>query len=60
MSVIDVNGVAIAYEFHGDERDIIFLSMVDSPGRGPRPIRQREDARKVFNVAASRETCTFS
>ena len=43
-----------ASQFQGDERDIMFLSMVDSPSNGPLPIRQREDAVKVFNVAASR------
>ncbi|MBO0792757.1 MAG: AAA family ATPase, partial [Ktedonobacteraceae bacterium] len=45
--------------FQGDERDIIFLSMVDTPkGDGPLPFRS-EDAfeylyKKRFNVAASR------
>ena len=43
-----------ASQFQGDERDIIFLSIVNSPGDGPLFLRQREDARKVFNVAASR------
>ncbi len=43
-----------ASQFQGDERDVIFLSMVDSSRRGRLPIRQQEDARKVFNVAASR------
>jgi very-short-patch-repair endonuclease len=44
-----------ASQFQGDERDIIFLSIVNSPSeKGPLHLRQRDDARKVFNVAASR------
>jgi hypothetical protein len=43
-----------ASQFQGDERDVIFLSMVDSPADSPLHLRQRDDARKVFNVAASR------
>ncbi len=43
-----------ASQFQGDERDVIFLSMVDSPTDSPLHLRQRDDARKVFNVAASR------
>jgi very-short-patch-repair endonuclease len=43
-----------ASQFQGDERDIIFLSIVNSPADGPLFRRQRDDARKVFNVAASR------
>ena len=43
-----------ASQFQGDERDVIFLSIVNSPGDGPLPLRQRDDAKKVFNVAASR------
>ena len=44
-----------ASQFQGDERDVIFLSMVNSPSeKGPLALRQREDARKVVNVAASR------
>ncbi|HWM89088.1 MAG TPA: AAA domain-containing protein [Kofleriaceae bacterium] len=44
-----------ASQFQGDERDVIFLSMVDSPSPGKRlPILRRDDAKKVFNVAASR------
>lgn len=43
-----------AFQFQGDERDVMFLSMVDSPGDLPLAMRQRDDARKVFNVAASR------
>ena len=43
-----------ASQFQGDERDIIFLSIVSSPSDGPLHLRQRDDARKVFNVAASR------
>jgi len=43
-----------AFQFQGDERDVTFLSMVDSLADLPLPMRQREEARKVFNVAASR------
>jgi very-short-patch-repair endonuclease len=43
-----------ASQFQGDERDIILLSIVSSPSEGPLVLRQREDAKKVFNVAASR------
>ncbi len=47
-----------AAQFQGDERDVMFLSMVDQPsGNGPLPLRQ-EGAdnmfKKRFNVAASR------
>jgi hypothetical protein len=43
------------YDFQGDERDIIFLSMVDAPqeGRTCRMVRDAETQRR-FNVAASR------
>ncbi len=45
-------------QFQGDERDVIFLSMVDVAVNGPLPLRN-EDAneymwKKRFNVAASR------
>ncbi len=43
-----------ASQFQGDERDVILLSMVDSPAGRPLPLRQRDEAKKVFNVAASR------
>ncbi len=43
-----------ASQFQGDERDIIFLSIVSSPSHAPLFLRQRDDVRKVFNVAASR------
>jgi len=43
-----------ASQFQGDERDVIFLSMVNSPGEHALPLRRRDDQRKVFNVAASR------
>jgi very-short-patch-repair endonuclease len=43
-----------AAQFQGDERDVMFLSLVDSPAKRPLPRRQRDDAVKVFNVAASR------
>lgn len=41
-------------EFQGDERDIILLSMVDSPKGGLLPIRQTDVFKKRYNVAASR------
>ncbi|MEZ6044266.1 MAG: AAA domain-containing protein [Planctomycetaceae bacterium] len=41
-------------QFQGDERDVIFLSMVDSPTDGPLPLKQRPDDQKRYNVAASR------
>ena len=45
-------------QFQGDERDVIFLSMVDIPGEGPLALHT-EDAydyrdKKRFNVAVSR------
>jgi very-short-patch-repair endonuclease len=45
-----------ASQFQGDERDIVLLSMVDSPAfDGSRlTMKQRDDLKKVFNVAASR------
>ena len=43
-----------ASQFQGDERDIILLSIVNSPSNRPLMLRQRDDAKKVFNVAASR------
>src|SRR5256885_10355266 len=46
-------------QFQGDERDVMFLSMVDVPeGDGPLPLRNEEGYeymfKKRFNVAASR------
>lgn len=45
-----------AAEFQGDERHVIFLSLVDSPdpSGGPLPLRDRDLFKKRFNVAASR------
>jgi len=45
-----------AAQFQGDERDIILLSMVNSPSPGGKPLHLRvtDDAKKVINVAASR------
>jgi very-short-patch-repair endonuclease len=43
-----------AYAFQGDERDIIFLSMVAAPGETRIGILSNEAARQRFNVAASR------
>lgn len=43
-----------AYDFQGDERDIIFLSLVAAPGEtGMRAIATEKDKRR-FNVAVSR------
>ena len=43
-----------ASQFQGDERNIIILSMVDTCDDPPLRIRQTEDFKKSFNVAASR------
>jgi very-short-patch-repair endonuclease len=44
-----------AYAFQGDERDVIFLSLVSAPGDGHRiGTLVTDDAEKRFNVAASR------
>jgi len=40
--------------FQGDERDVMFLSVVDVPQEGPLSIRQDERFKQRFNVAASR------
>lgn len=44
--------------FQGDQRDVVFLSMVDSPSEGPLSLRDADANRKLFkkryNVAASR------
>lgn len=40
--------------FQGDERDVIFLSMVDSSHGGPMRLRDTAMYKKRFNVAASR------
>jgi very-short-patch-repair endonuclease len=41
-------------QFQGDERDVIFLSMVDAPKDGPLPMRADEYLKQRYNVAASR------
>lgn len=42
-------------QFQGDERDVVFLSLVDSPKpNGPLPLRSDERFKQRFNVAASR------
>ena len=42
-------------QFQGDERDVVFLSLVDGPGDGtPLTFRQDDRFKKRFNVAASR------
>jgi very-short-patch-repair endonuclease len=40
--------------FQGDERDVIFLSMVDSPSGGPLALREQENFKQRYNVAVSR------
>jgi very-short-patch-repair endonuclease len=41
-------------QFQGDERQVVFLSLVDSPTGGPLPMRQDDRFKKRYNVAASR------
>ena len=43
-----------AAQFQGDERDVVFLSMVDTAERGPLSLRDRQLFKQRFNVAASR------
>ena len=43
-----------AAQFQGDERDVVLISMVDSPADGPLRMRQEDLYRQRFNVAASR------
>lgn len=43
-----------AYDFQGDERDIIFLSMVAAPSKKRIGVLSNESARQRFNVAVSR------
>ncbi len=41
-------------QFQGDERDVVFISMVDVPQGGPLSMRETELWQQRFNVAASR------
>jgi very-short-patch-repair endonuclease len=41
-------------QFQGDERDVMFLSLVDSPAGGPLAMRDQPLFKKRYNVAASR------
>lgn len=43
-----------AAQFQGDERDVMFLSLVDVPAGGPLRRRQQKLFQQRFNVAASR------
>jgi very-short-patch-repair endonuclease len=43
-----------AAQFQGDERDVMFLSMVDAPTGARLPLSQRDATKQRFNVAASR------
>src|SRR5712691_11786826 len=43
-----------AAQFQGDERDVIFISLVDTAQRGPLSLRDQELFKQRFNVAASR------
>lgn len=41
-------------QFQGDERDVMFLSMVDTPTGGPLTMKQAASFQQRYNVAASR------
>lgn len=41
-------------QFQGDERDVMFLSVVDTPTGNPLPFRDQQMFKQRFNVAASR------
>jgi very-short-patch-repair endonuclease len=41
-------------QFQGDERDVIFLSLVNSTDDGPQRLERSDDYKKRLNVAASR------
>ncbi|MEX2287141.1 MAG: AAA domain-containing protein [Planctomycetaceae bacterium] len=43
-----------AAQFQGDERDVMFLSLVDVPSDGPLAMRSQDNMKQRFNVAASR------
>ena len=43
-----------AAQFQGDERDVIFISLVDTAQHGPLSMRDQELFKQRFNVAASR------
>lgn len=43
-----------AAQFQGDERDVMFLTMVDAPTGGPLPMRSHAMFKQRYNVAASR------
>ncbi len=43
-----------AAQFQGDERDVIFISLVDTAERGPLRLRDQQLFKQRFNVAASR------
>ncbi|MGB7682078.1 MAG: AAA domain-containing protein [Candidatus Acidiferrales bacterium] len=43
-----------AAQFQGDERDVVFVSLVDIAGAGPLPLRDQQMFKQRFNVAASR------
>ena len=43
-----------AAQFQGDERDVVFISLVDTAERGSLSLRDQERFKQRFNVAASR------
>jgi superfamily I DNA and/or RNA helicase len=43
-----------AAQFQGDERDVVFVSLVDTAERGSLSLRDQELFKQRFNVAASR------
>jgi very-short-patch-repair endonuclease len=41
-------------QFQGDERDVVFISVVDTPTGAPLPFRDQQMFKQRYNVAASR------
>lgn len=43
-----------AANFQGDERDVMFLSVVDGPAEGKLPLKQQDSFKKRLSVAVNR------